>query len=85
MVKEDHIEMVDIVMKQMNRIMIKMTLDMNVAGDAMIEIATVTENVKIITDTTTIDIIDQRNMNVIIEMKEVIKKPTKFECNEIQN
>lgn len=73
MVKEGHIEMVDIAMKQMNRIMTKMTLDMNVAGDAMIEIATVTENVTIITDTTTIDIIDQRNMNVIIEMKEVLK------------
>lgn len=69
MVKEDHTVMVDIVMKQMNHIMIKMTPDLNVAEDVMIEIAI--ETVKIIADTTTIDITDQRNMNVIIEMNEV--------------
>lgn len=73
--KEDHTVMVDIVMKQMNHIMIKMTPDLNVAEDVMIEIAT--ETVKIIADTTTIDITDQRNMNVIVEMKEV--------RNEIRN
>lgn len=71
MVKEDHIEMENIAMKQMVLIMKKMMPDMNVAEDEMTEIAT--ENVRIIADTTTIDITDQKNMNVIIGMKEVNK------------
>lgn len=70
MVKDDRIEMANIDMKLMDRITKRTIPDMNVvAEDEVIEIAT--ENVKIITVTTTIDITDQRNMNVIAEMIEV--------------
>lgn len=77
MVKDDRIEMANIVMKLMDRITKRTIPDMNVvAEDEVIEIAT--ENVKIITDITTIDITDQRNMNVIAEMIEV--KPISTNC-----
>lgn len=69
MVKADHIGTVNIVMKPMVRTMKRTIPDMSVAEDGMTEIVTV--NVKIIIDTTTIDITDQRNMNVIAEMIEV--------------
>lgn len=70
--KEDHIEMVNIAMKLMDRIMIRTMSDMSVAEDGTIEI----ENVMIIIDITTIDITDRRNMNVITETTEVSKIST---------